>query len=108
MDSLADSLSDEQYLEWKSVALIDGWFHGRADLAELISTLNNGFNHLRLGAAAEPKELIKTLSFTSGFDVLKKFDNFGGKKHKKRSSISDVQKILKARYGHSDNSHTGV
>lgn len=94
IDALADSLTDEQVLEWQAVALIDGWAHGWQQTAEILAAIQNQTNRVVLSNSADPKKLQARLDWTSGKQVTDELTAFA-KPKKSMLSVRKAQEILK-------------
>lgn len=77
---MADSLSPEDWLEWKAVAVIDGWYAGWAHTAEIVAAIANAATRQEITTAADPREAARKAKFKSGSEILEQLNKFKPKK----------------------------
>jgi hypothetical protein len=95
VDGLANSLSAEQRLEWKAVAVLDGWFDINPT-AEVLAAIHNATNRICISSSADPRAAHRASVWQSGWDFIKA--RFGINK-KPKPNAAQVQNILKKRHG---------
>lgn len=96
-DSLADSLTAEQWDYWRAIALIDGWYHGWTQSAEILSAINNSTNRIEIATSMDPKNMYRNQKYTSGPEIVKAMNNFDPPKLKHGRPPADAEKLIAAR-----------
>lgn len=99
VDALHDSLTREQIDQWKSLAIVDGWYHGRAQEAEMLAAIHNAINRLIVFNASEPEQANRNLDWKSGSEILKEFTKFGRTKKRTERSVAEWRKHLEKTHG---------
>lgn len=90
-----NELTDAKWLEWKAVAVIDGWFNGWQKTGEIIAALNNQTNRLVAMQCKEPRSASQQMTWLSGYKVAKDMQTFG-KAAPTAMTPKQAQQILKA------------
>ena len=102
VDSLMDSLTPEQWMEWKAAAVLDGWFEGYSKTGEVIAAINNNTNRILLQNIApdQVKQAAKEMQWFSGAEVAKNLTAFEPRKTKRKmNTVKQVEQQIAARYG---------
>ena len=95
VDELADSLTQRQRLEWKAVAILDGWYDINPT-AEVLAAIHNAANRICITSSPDPRATNRATIWRSGMDYIKaRF----GTVTKPKKNISNVQAMLKKRHG---------
>ena len=97
-----DSLTDEEFQEWKAVAVIDGWANGWSQTAELLAALNYQTNRtvlLQLDSS-DAKRAADKMDWKSGHEIATMMTDYSKKKPKPRGlSVNQARQFFKARFG---------
>lgn len=99
VDALHDSLTREQMIEHQAMAVIDGWYHGRANLAHILSAIQNGINRLVLMQCSDPEKAHRKMQWTSPAEILDSFTAFEDPKSDTRIELQDMATELQRRFG---------
>ena len=95
VDALADSLTLEQRIEWKAVAVLDGWYDINPT-AEVLAAIHNAANRICITSSPDPRATHRSSVWRSGVDYIKaRFKTT----LKPKKNVGQVQNMLKKRYG---------
>lgn len=100
VDALMDSMTTEQLSEMAAVAIIDGWYNGWSQTAEIIAAIRDNANRQLVARAAKPQQAFDAMDWRSGQEIAKLLTDYSGKqKKKKHYSPRHAAKIAQALYG---------
>jgi len=91
-----DDLSDDQWLEWQAIALIDGWHNGWLHAAQVMAHMTNQTNRIVLSQMEKPAQAAKQMKWVSGYEVAEQLQSFGQKKKKEGMTPKQAEAILRA------------
>jgi len=103
VDALMDSLSDEQFKEWRAIAIVDGWWNGWSQTTEIIASIQHHTNREILSRV--PREssaaAFKEMDWPTGYEIAKKLTDYSKSRTKRKQqglmSPRQYQKHLERR-----------
>lgn len=101
VDQLVDSLTKRELIEWKAVAVLDGWDDGKRHLSDIQAAIHNAANRIELAASTDKKATLDSLTWKSGWDFLKAKFNFKNRSNKQTGMMKPGQVLrqLEAKHG---------
>ena len=96
VDRLQDSLTDEQFLEWWAVGVIDGWANGWQQSAEIIAAIKNATTEQLIARAANPRQALAESKFITGNEVAKQLTDYSGKPKQNMMTPEQAKRKLAA------------
>lgn len=101
IDSLDNAISKEQLLEHQAAAWIDGWYHGRTQIAEFAAEIRNLGNTVRIANSSDPKALAEVITWHSSHKIIEQMTTTTPTETKKPTVFSghELTAELERRYG---------